>query len=170
MLVLINYCRFITAVSRWMACVASVLVFIMVAVIGYEVVVRYFFDAPTIWAMELAVLLFGPYFMFAGPHLLHTAGHVNVDILHSKLSPRMAGTVDCVTYPLIAIVSVIFIYQSVPIAINAYNSGETSFTAWNPAVWPIKMVIPAAFLLLLLQALAETILAGFRALGRDVKL
>lgn len=170
MVLLIKYCRFITVTSRWMANLASIFIFIIVAVIGHEVVVRYFFDSPTIWAMELSVLLFGPYFMFAGPHLLHTAGHVNVDILYSKLSPRMAGVADCLTYPLIAIVSVIFIYQSLPVAMNAYVSGETSFTTWNPVVWPIKMVIPAAFTLLFLQAIAETILACFRAIGKKVSL
>ncbi|WP_129139521.1 TRAP transporter small permease subunit [Modicisalibacter coralii] len=168
MAVLLGYCRLITAINRWVAGAVSVLVFIMVAVISYEVVSRYFFDAPTTWAMELATLLFGPYFMLAGPYLLHTAGHVNVDILYGKLSPRLAGLVDCLTYPLIVTVAVIFIDQSLPVAMNAYDSGETSFTAWNPAIWPVKALIPVAFLLLSLQAVAETILAARRALGREV--
>jgi len=168
MAALLGYCRFITALNRWVAGAVSVLVFIMVAAISYEVVARYFFNAPTVWAMELSTLLFGPYFLLAGPYLLHTAGHVNVDILYAKLTPQMAGLVDCLTYPMIIALCVVFIDQSMPIAINAYDSGETSFTAWNPVIWPIKMLIPIAFLLLLLQALAETVLAARRALGREV--
>lgn len=165
--VLLGYCRFITAVNRWVAGAVSTVVFIMVVVISYEVISRYFFDAPTVWAMELSTLLFGPYFMLAGPYLLHTAGHVNVDILYGKLSRRAAGVVDCLTYPLIVLVAVVFIDQSLPVAMNAYDSGETSFTAWNPAIWPVKALIPIAFLLLLLQALAETIHAARRAMGRE---
>jgi len=168
MAALLGYCRFITALNRWVAGAVSVLVFIMVAAISYEVVARYFFNAPTVWAMELSTLLFGPYFLLAGPYLLHTAGHVNVDILYAKLTPQMAGLVDCLTYPMIIALCVVFIDKSMPIAINAYDSGETSFTAWNPVIWPIKMLIPIAFLLLLLQALAETVLAARRALGREV--
>ncbi|MBB5319965.1 TRAP transporter small permease subunit [Marinobacter oulmenensis] len=168
MAVLLGYCRLITAVNRWLAGAVSVLVFVMVAVISYEVVARYFFDAPTVWAMELSTLLFGPYFLLAGPYLLHTAGHVNVDILHSRLPKRTASGLDCLTYGLIVVVSAVFIYQSLPVAMNAYNSGETSFTAWNPAIWPVKVLIPVAFFMLLLQALAESIEAARRALTGEV--
>lgn len=168
MAVLLGYCRCVTTFNRWVAGAVSALVFVMVAVIGYEVVSRYFFDAPTVWAMELSTLLFGPYFMLAGPYLLHTAGHVNVDILHSKLPVRVANIVDCLTYVVIAGVSVVFIYKSLPVAMNAFDSSETSFTAWNPAIWPVKALIPVAFLLLLLQSLAEAIESVRRATDREV--
>ncbi|SFL94835.1 TRAP transporter small permease subunit [Marinobacter zhejiangensis] len=156
MFILHGYCRAVTCLNHWLAVAASLLVFVMVGAIAYEVVARYFFDAPTVWALELSTLLLGPYFMLAGPHLLHTAGHVNVDILHSKLPARLAGWVDAVIYPLIAVICVIVIDQSIPVAMNALESRETSFSAWNPPVWPVKVLIPVAFLLLLLQALAET--------------
>ena len=81
----------------------------------------------------------------------------------------MAGLVDCLTYALIVVVTVIFIDQSLPIALNAYASGETSFTSWNPPVWPVKALIPIAFLLLLMQALAEIIWAVKRFQGQEVK-
>lgn len=168
MAVLLAYCRFITAVNRWIAGAVSVLVFVMVAVITYEVVARYFFDAPTVWAMELSTLLFGPYFLLAGPYLLHTAGHVNVDILYSRLPGRVADYLDCFTHTLIAVVAGVFIYYSLPVAMNAYDSGETSFTAWNPAIWPVKSLIPLAFFLLLLQALAEAIQAACRGFAREI--
>lgn len=61
-----GYCKAVTGLNRWLAVLASLLVFIMVAVISYEVVARYFFDAPTVWALELSTLLLGPYFMLAG--------------------------------------------------------------------------------------------------------
>jgi len=169
MAVLLGYCRFITALNRWVATAVSAFVFIMVAVISYEVVSRYFFDAPTTWAMELATLLFGPYFLLAGPYILHTAGHVNVDILYRKLSPRWAGCVDCLTYALIAVTTAIFIDQSLPVALNAFESSETSFTSWNPPIWPVKALIPFAFLLLLMQALAEIIWAIQRAQSQEVE-
>ena len=112
---------------------------------------------------------YGPYFLLAGPYILHTAGHVNVDILYRKLPFKLAGLVDCLTYALIVVVTVIFIDQSLPIALNAYASGETSFTSWNPPVWPVKALIPIAFLLLLMQALAEIIWAVKRIQGQEVK-
>src|SRR5680860_544067 len=105
MLIINGYCKTITQINRWLAIAASSLVFIMVAVISYEVVARYFFDAPTVWALELSTLLLGPYFLLAGPYFLHTAGHVNVDILYSKLSPRMAAIADTGIYTVIVYTS-----------------------------------------------------------------
>lgn len=150
-----GYCKTITEINRWLATAVSSLVFIMVAAISYEVVARYFFDAPTVWALELSTLLLGPYFLLAGPYFLHTAGHVNVDILYSKLSPRWAALADTGIYTVIVVISCVLIYQSIPIAENAIASGETSFSSWNPAIWPVKTLIPIAFSLLLLQSVAE---------------
>ena len=54
---------------------------VVVPVMLYEVVSRYVFNAPTVWGMELAVLLFGPYFLLGGPYLLHLRGHVALDLM-----------------------------------------------------------------------------------------
>ncbi len=159
-----GYCNTVTQLNRWLAIAASLLVFVMVVVISYEVVARYFFNAPTVWALELSTLLMGPYFMLAGPYLLHTAGHVNVDILYSKLSPRVAAMTDTGIYAVIVLISCILIYQSIPVAMNSMDSGETSFSSWNPAIWPVKMLIPVAFTLLLLQSVAE-LLAAIQRIG-----
>ncbi len=157
-----GYCKAVTGLNRWLAVLASLLVLIMVAVISYEVVARYFFDAPTVWALELSTLLLGPYFMLAGPYLLHTAGHVNVDIVYGKLSARAAAIVDTGIYPVIGLIACVLIYQSIPVAVNSIESGETSFSSWNPAIWPAKTLIPVAFTLLLLQSIAETLQAIVR--------
>ncbi len=168
MLIINGYCRAITQVNRWLAIAVSSLVFIMVAAISYEVVARYFFDAPTVWALELSTLLLGPYFLLAGPYFLHTAGHVNVDILYSKLSPRIAAIADTGIYAVIVIISCILIYQSIPIAENSIDSGETSFSSWNPVIWPVKSLIPLAFSLLLLQSVAE-LLTAIQRIGNNAE-
>lgn len=154
-----GYCSAITGINRWLAILASLLVFVMVAAISYEVVARYFFDAPTVWALELSTLLLGPYFMLAGAYILHTAGHVNVDILYAKLPPRLAAMVDVGIYLVIVLICCVLIYQSIPVAMNSIDSGETSFSSWNPPIWPVKTLIPVAFSLLLLQSIAEALLA-----------
>lgn len=166
MAIIDQFCSAITAFNRWLASVVSVLVFVMVAVIAYEVVARYFFNAPTVWALELSTLLFGPYFMLAGPYMLHIGAHVNVDILYNRLPRRAAFAMDCLIYAVIIAMCIIAVDQSWPMAMNAYESGETSFSAWNPPVWPIKLVIPVAFALLLMQSLAEIVYAFRRATGR----
>lgn len=159
------YCRGVTALNRWIMIAATGLIAIMVTVICYEVIARYAFDAPTVWAMEMARLLLGPYFLLAGPYLLHIGGHVNVDIVYGKLPERTAKLVDLLTVPLIVYFGWVLLSYSLPLALTSWEHRETSTSAWNPQIWPAKAVMPLAFALLIAQAAAEWLRALFRVLG-----
>lgn len=52
----------ITTINRALFKAAVWIMAVVVPVMLYEVIARYLFNAPTTWGMELAVLLFGPYF------------------------------------------------------------------------------------------------------------
>ncbi|MCM5681841.1 TRAP transporter small permease subunit [Schlegelella sp. S2-27] len=139
---------------------------IVVPVMLYEVVCRYLFNAPTVWAMELAVLLFGPYFLLGGPYLLHLRGHVALDLAHARMSPAWRRRMDLLNYPVIIVFCAILLYFSLPSALNAWAYRETSFSAWNPPIWPVKAAVPLALLLMLLQALVEWLTVWFGSTAR----
>ena len=157
--------RAITAFNRRLFQITVWLMAIVVPVMLYEVVMRYFFNAPTVWGMELAVLLFGPYFLFGGPWLLHLKGHVALDLLRQRLSAAWTRRLDLVNYPVIVVFCGILLIYSLPAAISAFEYRETSFSAWNPPVWPVKVAVPLALLLMLLQALVEFARALFGEAG-----
>jgi TRAP-type mannitol/chloroaromatic compound transport system permease small subunit len=159
-------CRGVTALNRWALVVAAALMFVVVPVILLEVVARYAFDSPTVWALELSALLFGPHFMLAGPYLLHVGGHVNVDILYSRFPPRVAAAVDLALYPVVIFFGAVMAWVAWPVAVRSYGMQETSFSAWNPEIWPFKFVIPIAMGLLVLQALVEFVRAFNRVVDR----
>lgn len=145
----------ITAFNRRLFHATVWVMAVVVPVMLYEVVARYVFNAPTVWGMELAVLLFGPYFLFGGPHLLHLRGHVALDLLRQRLDSTWSRRLDLVNYPVIVAFCAILLYFSVPAAWSAWSYRETSFSAWNPPIWPVKAAVPLALALMLLQALAE---------------
>lgn len=149
----------ITTVNRWLFNATVWLMAVVVPVMLYEVVARYVFDAPTVWGMELAVLIFGPYFLFGGPYLLHLKGHVALDLVRQRLSERWTRRLDLVNYPIIMVFCAILLYYSAPAAWSAWEYKETSFSAWNPPIWPVKAAVPLSLALMLLQALAEWIYA-----------
>ncbi|PKO68860.1 MAG: TRAP transporter permease DctQ [Betaproteobacteria bacterium HGW-Betaproteobacteria-16] len=128
---------------------------IVVPVMLYEVVQRYVFNNPTVWAMELAVLLFGPYFLLGGPYLLHLRGHVSLDLVRQRLDATWQRRMDLVNFPVIMLFCAILLYFSAPAAWSAWEYRETSFSAWNPPIWPAKAAVPLAMVLMLLQALVE---------------
>jgi TRAP-type mannitol/chloroaromatic compound transport system permease small subunit len=155
----------ITAINRAAFYIAILLVYLIVPVMLIDVVARYAFNAPTVWGMELATLLFGPYFLLAGPYVLHLKGHVAMDILRQRLRVQADRMVELVNLPIIVAFCAILLWFSVPAAVDSFNYGETSFSAWNPPIWWTKAAVPIALLLMLLQALAEFLRVLFRAPG-----
>lgn len=145
----------ITTLNRWIFQVTVWLMAIVVPVMLYEVIARYVFNAPTVWGMELAVLLFGPYFLLGGPYLLHIKGHVALDVARQRLSPAWQRRLDLVNFPIIVLFCAILLYFSAPAAYSAFTYRETSFSAWNPPIWPVKAAVPLALALMLLQAVVE---------------
>jgi len=153
-------CVFITGVNRILFMIAAAAIFAVVPMLLYEVVARYAFDAPTVWAMEASTLVFGPHFMLAGPYLLHLKGHVAVDIFSAKLSGVPHLIAGIFTHLVVAVFAGVFAVVSWPLAMNAYGLGETSFSAWNPPIWWLKFIVPLSFALLFAQALVECIRAA----------
>ena len=93
----------ITTLNRWIFRATVWLMAIVVPVMLYEVIARYVFNAPTVWGMELPVLLFGPYFLLGGPYLLHLKGHVALDVARQRLSPAWQRRLDLVNFPIIVL-------------------------------------------------------------------
>jgi len=153
----------VTALNRAAFYLAICLVYLIVPVMLIDVAMRYGFNAPTVWGMELATLLFGPYFLLAGPYVLHLKGHVAMDILRQRLNLRADRVMELVNLPIIIAFCGILLWFSVPAAIDSFNYGETSFSAWNPPIWWTKAAVPLALVLMLLQALAEFLRVLFRA-------
>lgn len=159
----------ITRINRIVFMATIWLMAIVVPVMLYEVVARYVFNAPTVWGMELAVLLFGPYFLLGGPYLLHLRGHVSLDVARQRLSPRINRWLDLLNFPVIIAFCLILLFFSVPAALSSFEYRETSFSAWNPQIWWTKAAVPVALALMLLQALAEfaRTLYGVETLDQD---
>jgi len=155
--ILTIYVGAITHINRYLFLAISWVVFFIASVMVIEVISRYLFNSPTTWGMELATLLFGPYFLLGGPYLLHLKGHVNLDLIHSVLSRKSRLKLDMANHTVIILFCAILLYYSFPLAFQSFEYKETSFSAWNPQIWPAKLAVPLAVLLLGAQSIAELI-------------
>src|SRR5690606_35418427 len=71
---------------------------VMTLGIGYEVVIRYAFTAPTPWAFDLSYMLYGTLFMMAGAYTLSRDAHVRGDFIYRLWPARVQATVELVLY------------------------------------------------------------------------
>ena len=149
------YVHAVTALNKALFMLSAALMAIIVPAMMVEVVSRYVFHAPTVWGMELAVLLFGPYFLLGGPYLLHLGGHVNMDLFRNRMPPRARAVADAFSQIVILFFCAVMLYYATPLVLQSIEYRETTFCAWNPPLWPYKIAVPLAMLLLALQSLAE---------------
>lgn len=149
----------ITALNRVLFSFAKWLVYVIVVLMLWEVISRYAFSAPTSWAPELATLIFGPFFLLGGPYLLHLGGHVAVDVASAHAKGQLAVALKLAGLFLAAVFGAILLWFSVPLVMQSFSYGETSYSAWNPVVWPAKAFLPLSALLLIFQAFADAIAA-----------
>src|SRR5690606_36161655 len=78
----------------------SVVAIVFTAVILYDVVLRYAFNAPTRWAFDVSKQLYGFYFIMLGGYALRHQAHVRVDLVTEKLSAAWRRWVEMAGYVL----------------------------------------------------------------------
>jgi TRAP-type mannitol/chloroaromatic compound transport system permease small subunit len=135
----------------------SYLILFLVGVILYEILVRYLFNSPTIWAHETSQMIYGAYVILLGGYVLQRGGHVNVDILYHRFKPRTRAIIDLFTWLLFFYFCGLLLWKGGEMAWDSFKVLETEPTAFAPPVYPIKMMIPLGALLILLQGLAKFI-------------
>jgi TRAP-type mannitol/chloroaromatic compound transport system permease small subunit len=131
----------------------------LIAAVVYEVVARYAFAAPTLWAFDLTYMLYGAMFMLGAAYALRVGAHIRTDFFWERWSARTRGVIDSVAYLVFFFPGIaLFLWVGWEEAWYAYGIGETSEqTAWRPILWPLKACVPLAAALLLLQGISELV-------------
>jgi len=135
----------------------------------YEVVSRYAFGRPTIWAFEAGTLLTGANFLLGMAYTLREGAHIRVEAIFDRLPTRVRAAVDFFGYLLLAFPFVCWLTWALNNNwIRALKSGEHSgMSAYNMVLWPIRLVFFVSFLMLALQMLAEMVKRAQVLFGRN---
>ncbi len=88
-------CRWIDRISSVSGVIAAWLIVPLIGAMCYEVIARYVFGAPTIWAYELTYLLTGAGWLLGMAYTLSRGAHIRIDVVYLNLSPRAAGVDRC---------------------------------------------------------------------------
>lgn len=137
--------------------VISWLSLVLVGAVTYEVIARYVFNAPTIWAFDVTFMSYGALFMLGAAYALHKGAHIRTDFFWDTFSTRTKGIIDSVSY-------IVFFFPSLLLllilswheTVYAYQINELSDqTPWRPILWPFKSVVPLTCVLLMIQGASE---------------
>ncbi len=154
---LVNVLSAAENVNHWAGQITLYLVFILPAVMLYEVVLRYVFNSPTIWVFETSNFLFGGIIILGGGYLLLHKGHVSVDILYNRLSVRGRAILDLCTSPLFFLFVGVLMWQGIDMFWTSLSRWEHTPSVWAPLLWPVKLLIPVGCGLILIQLIVNFI-------------
>jgi TRAP-type C4-dicarboxylate transport system permease small subunit len=139
--------------ALWISRVTMFLVAAIVVAIFYEVVARYFFRAPTLWANELSLFLGGMSYLFAGLFAMQQRSHIRVTVLYERVSPRLRRVFDAIALVCVLIFSAGVVVGGFPSAWRALITWERYGTAWNPPIPAVlKPLILVVVILIAIQA------------------
>jgi TRAP-type mannitol/chloroaromatic compound transport system permease small subunit len=144
---------------------AAWLVMPLILGVTYEVFARYFLNAPTVWAYDLAYMLYASIFMLGAAYALRYGAHVRTDFLYNGFSPRTKAAVDTLGYVLFLPALLFYLLSLGSQARHSWEIGERSIeSAWRPPLYPFKWMMVVAIVLLLLQSVVELLraIAGLR--------
>ncbi|MHB0869377.1 MAG: TRAP transporter small permease subunit, partial [Chloroflexota bacterium] len=155
-----GYLRVIRVVDRFTELSGKIFAWLVVPMVGglvYEVLARYLFHAPTVWAYDITYMLYGSLFMLGSAYTLYRKAHIRTDLLYRLFPVRVQGTIDTICYLFLFFPGMLFfLIAGWDYAAHSWVIGEKAGASpWGVAIYPFKTVIPVAAFLLLIQGMSE---------------
>src|SRR5688572_16321783 len=163
MLVMIADVRFMLATARAIDALndrvgraVAWLVLAAVLVSSGNAVSRYAFNLSSNAWLEIQWYLFSAIFLLAAGYTLKAGAHVRIDILYGRYSARGRAWADILGAVFFLMpMALLILYLSWFVFMQSYTGHEISSDAGGLLRWPVKLLMPAGFALLVLQGLSE---------------
>ena len=148
----------IDAVNRFIGKHVIWLILASVVISAINAVVRKALNIGSNAFLEVQWYLFAATFLLASAYTLLNGEHVKIDVIYGRFHKRTQTWIDVFgfTFFLLPFCSAI-IWFSLPFFLKGYASGEMSSNAGGLIRWPVYLMMPLGFGLLLLQGLSEMI-------------
>ena len=148
----------IDRISLGISRVAMLLVAVIVAIMFFEVVMRYAFERPTLWVNEMSLWLGGMIYLLAGIYVMQQRGHIRIFIIYDMVPRNWQRFFDLLSTVFICLFSAAVVYGGFDEAWAKMLRWETFGTAWDPPIpATMKPLVLITVTLISVQAVANLI-------------
>ena len=134
------------------------LILIVVVISAGNAVFRFAFDWSSNGLLEIQWYLFSAVFLLGAGYVLRKNEHIRIDVIAGRLSDRSQNWIDVFGIIVFMMPMVIItMYLSWFVFTLAWTSGEGSANPGGLIRWPVRLLMPVGFFLLLLQGLSELV-------------
>jgi TRAP-type mannitol/chloroaromatic compound transport system permease small subunit len=150
------YVRYVEALNYRVGRFAMYLLFAMMGVLLWSSVTK-MINVPALWTLEMAQFILVAYYLLGAPYTFQLDTNVRMDLLYARQSPRKKAIWDAITVFVLIFYLGVMLYGALGSTAYSFETSERAPTAWRPYMWPIKTIICASFVLMILQAIAHLI-------------
>ena len=158
--------KIMDGINEWAGKLISLLVCPCILVILVDVVLRYGFGKPTIWAHETSTFLFSAIAVTGGGYVFLHGGHIVIDVLSGRLQTRKRAILEMVLSIFIFFFASILLWQGTSALLLAIDWNSHTQSQWGPPWWPLIMFVPIGAILLIIGGISKFIKDLFAALGK----
>jgi TRAP-type mannitol/chloroaromatic compound transport system permease small subunit len=145
---------FIGRITETISKPASLLVFVMMVITSTEVIGRYVFNHPTIWAWALNRQIFGVFILVAGTFTMFKGEHIRIEILYDYFPPKLKLIARWTALACFVLFMGVLVWQGSWMGLNSLMMKEKLAGAFRMPLYPFKILIPLGAFLFLLQGIA----------------
>ena len=161
--------RIIEILSHAFLVLSGILIVIMMFSATYGVVRRYAFNSPEPYSYEISTMFLLFSFVFAISAVERLGRHIRVDFVSSHLPENAQHIIVNIIAPLMGLFFAFMLtWKGVEISLFSLKIGEVSSSSWREPLFPIKLMVPVGYTLLVLVLLAR-IYKGFAYLKGGAK-
>ena len=135
----------------------SYLVLPLMAIAMFEVVMRYAFNRPTLWAWDVNIQLQAAFIIMTGGYALLADRFVVVDVIVGRLSPRSRARLDLITSIIPLCAMAVLVWLASKESWFSFQNKETYVSTWGPPLYPLRFVVLIGVVLLFFQVVSRII-------------
>jgi len=153
---IVIFVNLIGRLSHVFGIVAMIQIAFLTLAMVYEVVCRFGFNTPNIWAFDIAYMFAGTLFFVGAAYTLRENAHVRIDFLSSRFPAKVEFWIHTLFMGILLLPILGVITAGVAgKAWNAFVTQQTDYTSpWAPLMWPFYSGIGVGLVMLWLLALA----------------
>lgn len=149
--------KIVDGLTLWAAVMGGFLFVVITLIVFYEIVARYVFNSPTTWSIDVCIYLVMWATFLGAAYTLKQGGHIMVDVVVVKFSPRNVRLVRLATYTLVLTFCLVLLWRGTLACIDAVRYNEVTLSAHRFPLWLPMSAIPAGSFLLILQSICKLI-------------
>lgn len=149
-----SYVRMMDRIAEYVGLFAMYLIYVMIGVLLFDVLSDKGFGIVQNWTVETAQFTFAAYYFMGGAKTMKDDSHVRLDLIYGRLSPRGRAAIDMVTIWLVVFYLGVMLWGALSSLGYSWATNQRLPSLWAPSLVPIKILMVACIILMLLQCLS----------------